>query len=72
MDKRREAIGRIVAQERGHRRAQLRAALILSVTIVLGLGVLAYALKEVARSQPAPAATVDLSKLPPIRPGPER
>ena len=72
MDKRIEAIGRIVEEDRRHRRTQRRAARILSVSVALGVAVLAYALKEVARSQPAPAAAVDISKLPPIRPGPER
>ena len=71
MDKRLDAIGRIVAEERANRRTQLRTALILAVSVALGLGAIAYGLREVARSQPAPAP-VDVSKLPPIQPGPGR
>jgi hypothetical protein len=71
MDKRLDACQAILAEEQARRRTQRRAGLILAVSVALGLGALAYGLKEVARSQPAPAA-VDLSNLPPIRPGPQR
>ena len=66
-----EAYQRVVLEEHARRRKQLRAVLILALSVALGLGVIAYGLKELARTQP-PAAAVDLSKLPPIQPGPGR
>ena len=42
---------------------------ILAVAIVAGLGGIVYALKEMARSQPE-KVQIEVSKLPPVRPGP--
>ena len=67
-----EAYQRVVLDEQARRRSQMRAILILAVSVALGLGVIAYGLKELARAQQPAPAVVDVSKLPPIRPGPER
>jgi hypothetical protein len=71
MDKRIAAVEQLVAEARAHRRSQMRALIALAIAIAVGLGGLAYALKEVARSQPARTA-IDVSNLPPIQPGPGR
>ena len=66
-----DAYQRVVLEEETRRRKQFRAILVLALSVALGLGVIAYGLNELARTQRAPVA-VDLSKLPPIQPGPGR
>jgi hypothetical protein len=61
----------LAASERDYGRRQRRTVLILLTCIVVGLGVIVYALEEVAKTQPA-KVVIDPAKLPPIRPGPPR
>jgi hypothetical protein len=68
MDKR---VLELVADERLMRKRQVRNLLILAVAVLVGLGGLMVALKEVARTNPPSAAAVDPARLPPIRPGPQ-
>ena len=60
----------IVADEQSMRKRQLRNLLVLAVAVLLGLGGLAYALKEVARATQPAKVVIDPSRLPPIAPGP--
>jgi hypothetical protein len=66
-----EILARLAAEQREHRRRQIRTLLVLAVAITLGLGGIVYALNELARTQPA-KVVIDPAKLPPIRPGPAR
>jgi len=66
-----DLLASLAASERDHGRRQRRALLILLVCLLLGLGVIVYAIEEVARTQPA-KVVIDPAKLPPIRPGPPR
>jgi hypothetical protein len=66
-----DALTSLAASEREHGRRQRRALLILLVCLVVGLGVIVFALEEVAKTQP-PKVVIDPAKLPPIRPGPAR
>lgn len=66
-----QMLASLAASERDHNRRQRRALLILLVSLVVGLGVIVYALEEVAKTQP-PKVVIDPAKLPPIRPGPPR
>jgi hypothetical protein len=63
------AVARLVEEEQSQRKRQMRNLVILAVAITAGMGGIVYALKEVARTQP-PKVQIDVSKLPPIRPGP--
>ena len=68
MDK---ALLEFAAQEQVRRKNQARNLVILLVAVLLGLGGIVYALREIARSQPAvDQVAIDPSQLPAIRPGP--
>ena len=60
----------IVADERLMRKRQVRNLLVLAVAVLLGLGGLVYALKEVARAHQPAKVVIDPAHLPPIAPGP--
>jgi hypothetical protein len=62
-------VGHVLAQDHNRRRGQRRAAIILFVSIALGLGAITYVVKELSRDRPA-KVVIDPAKLPPIRPGP--
>ena len=64
-----ETISRLASEEQSRQRHQGRNLAILAVAIVAGLGGIVYALKEMARSQPE-KVQIEVSKLPPVRPGP--
>jgi hypothetical protein len=66
-----DVLASLAASEREHGRRQRRTVLILLVCLVVGMGVIIYALEEVAKTQPA-KVVIDPAKLPPIRPGPQR
>ena len=61
----------IVADQQRMRKRQARNLLILAVAVLLGLGGLAYALKEVARANQPAKVVIDPARLPPIAPGPQ-
>jgi hypothetical protein len=67
-------LARLAAMQRdnaSHQRNHRRNLVILAVSVVLGLGMIAYALHELGRAEP-PRVVIDPAKLPPIRPGPAR
>jgi hypothetical protein len=66
-----EILERLAADERKHRRQQVRYAVILAVSLALGAGAIVYALNELGKSQPE-KVVIDPAKLPPIPPGPPR
>ena len=66
-----ETLARLAESEREHRSRQLRAILILAISVLVGLGGIVYALNELGGAQPA-KVVIDPAKLPPIRPGPPR
>ena len=68
MDKR---LLELAADERLLRKRQVRNLAILVLAVLLGLGGLVYALKEVGRANRPAAVAVDPAHLPPIRPGPQ-
>lgn len=66
-----EILERLAADERKHRRQQVRYAVILAVSLALGAGAIVYALNELGKGQPE-KVVIDPAKLPPIPPGPPR
>jgi hypothetical protein len=64
MDKDLIALARLADSENRRLGSQRRTLVILMVCVGLGLGVIAYALHEVVRSQPA-KVVIDFAKLPP-------
>jgi hypothetical protein len=58
------------ADEQLMRKRQGRNLLVLAVAVVVGLGGLVYALKEVARANQPAKVVIDPARLPPITPGP--
>jgi hypothetical protein len=66
MDRNLHAMASLVADEDRRRRSQQRVIMVLAVCVTLGLGGLAYIVKELARSQPQPVP-IDVSKLPPAK-----
>jgi len=66
-----ELLADLAASERDRGRRERRALLVLLVILAVGLGAIAYALEEVARTQPA-KVVIDPARLPAIRPGPQQ
>ena len=60
-----------VADERLRRKRHARNVVILALAVLLGLGGLVYAVKEVARANRPAQVVIDPARLPPIRPGPQ-
>ncbi len=66
-----EMAASIAAAEHDDRRRQKRLALIFSVIVAIGMGLVVYVMYEMARNEP-PKVVIDPAKLPPIVPGPRR
>jgi hypothetical protein len=67
-----DVIAKLAEGERQHRRQQFRALIILVVSLAVGVGLIVYALDQVAKTTQPAKVVIDPAKLPPIRPGPPR